>query len=139
MENEWIDKSPFTAYKGKTKNIDRFYLNKEELAHIAGKEFLSERLKQLRDVFIFCCFTGLAYVDVFKLKQENIRKGIDGDRWIFTNRQKTKTRSSVPLLSTAVEIIDRYAVNKVCLNKGTLLPVPSNQKMNEYRAPVKVA
>jgi integrase len=138
MENEWIDKSPFTAYKGKTKNVDRFYLNKEELAHIAGKEFLSQRLKQVRDVFIFCCFTGLAYVDVFKLKQENIRKGIDGDRWIFTSRQKTKTRSSVPLLSTAVEIVDRYSTNKVCLNKGSLLPVPSNQKMNEYRAPVKV-
>ena len=132
MENEWIDKSPFTAYKGKTKNVDRFYLNKEELAHIAEKEFLSEKLKQVRDVFIFCCFTGLAYVDVFKLKQENIRKGIDGDRWIFTNRQKIKTRSSVPLLSTAVEIIDRYATNKVCLNKGLLLPIPSNQKMNEY-------
>ncbi|TCD28382.1 site-specific integrase [Pedobacter psychrodurus] len=132
MENEWIDKSPFTAYKGKTKNVDRFCLNKEELTHIAAKEFLSERLKQVRDVFIFCCFTGLAYVDVFKLKQENIRKGIDGDRWIFTNRQKTKTRSSVPLLSTAVEIVDRYSTNKVCLNKGLLLPVPSNQKMNEY-------
>ena len=102
------------------------------MAHIAGKEFLSERLKQVRDVFIFCCFTGLAYVDVFKLKQENIRKGNDGDRWIFTNRQKTKTRSSVPLLSTAVEIVDRYSTNKVCLNKGLLLPVSSNQKMNEY-------
>jgi hypothetical protein len=138
MENEWIDKSPFTAYKGKTKNVDRFYLNKEELANIAGKEFLSERLKQVRDVFIFCCFTGLAYVDVFKLKQENIRKGIDGDRWIFINRQKTKTRSSVPLLSTAVEIVDRYSTNKVCLNKGSLLPVPSNQKMNEYLKEIAV-
>jgi hypothetical protein len=93
LEIEWIDKSPFTSYKGKTKNANRFYLNKEELLQIAGKEFASERLKQVRDVFIFCCFTGLSYVDVFKLKQENIRKGIDGERWIFTNRQKTKTRS----------------------------------------------
>jgi hypothetical protein len=74
----------------------------------------------------------LAYVDVFKLTQENIKKGIDGDRWIFTNRQKTKTRSSVPLLPTAAQIIDRYANNRVCLNKGSLLKVPSNQKMNEY-------
>lgn len=113
LDNEWIDKSPFTTYKGKTKNANRFYLNKEELLHIAEKGFVSERL-QVRDVFIFCCFTGLAYVDVFKLKQENIRTGIDGERWIFTNRQKTKTRSSVPLLSTAVEIVDRYATNKVC-------------------------
>ncbi len=132
MENEWIDKSPFTAYKGKTKNVDRFYLNTEELTHIAGKEFISERLRQVRDVFIFCCFTGLAYVDVFQLKHENIKNGIDGERWIFTSRQKTKTRSSVPLLPTATKIMDRYATNKVCLNKGLLLPVPSNQKMNEY-------
>lgn len=132
MENGWIDKSPFTHYKGKSKNVDRFYLDKKELATIMAKVFLSERLKQVRDVFIFCCFTGLAYVDVFKLKQDNIGTGIDGERWIFTNRQKTKTRSSVPLLPSASEIIDRYAANKVCLNKGSLLPVPSNQKMNEY-------
>ena len=105
MENEWIDKSPFTSYRGKSKNVDRFYLDKEELAAIIRKKFLSERLGQVRDVFIFFCFTGLAYVDVSKLKHENIRTGIDGERWIYTNRQKTKTRSWVPLLPTAVEII----------------------------------
>lgn len=102
MENEWIHKSPFRNYRGKSRNVDRFYLSKEELAIITGKKFLSERLGQVRDVFIFCCFTCLPYVVVFKLKHENIRMGIDGERWIFTNRQKTKTRSSVPLLTTAV-------------------------------------
>nr|WP_316930987.1 site-specific integrase [Pedobacter antarcticus] len=66
------------------------------------------------------------------MKQEHIQKGNDGERWIFTNSQKTKTRSAIPLLPTAVKIMDRYATNKVCLNKGNLLPVPSNQKMNEY-------
>lgn len=132
LENEWIEKNPFNSYKGKTKTVDRFYLTREELSVIAQKDFASERLGQVRDVFVFCCFTGLAYVDVFQLTPENIRKGIDGDRWIFTNRQKTKIRFSVPLLSTATEIIDRYSGNKVCLNRGTLLPVPSNQKMNEY-------
>jgi len=71
-------------------------------------------------------------VDVFKLKQEHIQKGNDGKRWIFTNRQKTKTRSVIPLLPTAVKIMERYATNKVCVNKENLLPVPSNQKMNEY-------
>jgi site-specific recombinase XerD len=132
LENEWIEKNPFTAYKGKTRTVDRFYLTKEELSQIAQREFVSERLGQVRDVFIFCCFTGLAYVDVLQLRPENIRKGIDGDRWIFTTRQKTKTRSSVPLLPTATVIIDRYSNNKVCINRGSLLPVPSNQKMNEY-------
>ncbi|WP_335337966.1 site-specific integrase [Pedobacter sp. PACM 27299] len=132
LENGWVEKDHFLGYKGKIKNVDRYYLNQEELQQIAEKEFLSERLRQVRDVFVFCCFTGLAYVDVFKLKQEHIQKGSDGERWIFTNRQKTKTRSAIPLLPTAVKIMDRYATNKVCVNKGNLLPVPSNQKVNEY-------
>ena len=70
--------------------------------------------------------------DVFKLKHEHIQKGNDGERCVFTNRQKTKTRSAIPLLPTAVKIMDPYATNKVCVNKGILLPVPSNQKLNEY-------
>ncbi|MBG6233775.1 hypothetical protein IWX76_000330 [Pedobacter sp. CAN_A7] len=90
LENGWVEKDHFLGCKGKTKNVDRYYLNQEELEQIAGKEFLSDRLRQVRDVFVFCCFTGLAYVDVFKLKQEHIQKGNDGERWIFTNRQKTK-------------------------------------------------
>ena len=132
LEKGWMEKDPFIAYKGKTKNVDRYYLNQEELSQVAAKQFISERLRQVRDVFIFCCFTGLAYVDVFKLKQEHIQKGNDGERWIFINRQKTKTRSAIPLLPTAINIIDQYAENKVCINNGNLLPVPSNQKMNEY-------
>lgn len=127
-----MEKDPFIAYKGKTKNVDRYYLNQKELSQIAAKQFISERLRQVRDVFVFCCFTGLAYVDVFKLKQEHIQKGNDGERWIFTNRQKTKTRSAIPLLPTAINILDQYSENKVCINNGNLLPVPSNQKMNEY-------
>lgn len=132
MANGWIETDPFLSYKGKSKNVDRYYINKEELLKIADKPFISERLKQVRDVFLFCCFTGLAYADVFKLKTEHISKGNDGERWIFTNRQKTKIRSAIPLLPTAIQIIDKYAKHPVCVNKGTLLPVPSNQKMNEY-------
>ncbi len=132
LANNWITADPFLGYKGKTKNVDRYYLSKEELQQIAEKRFVSERLGQVRDVFLFCCFTGLAYIDVFQLKTSHISNGNDGERWIITNRQKTKTRSAIPLLPTAVEIINKYASNLVCLNKGTLLPVPSNQKMNEF-------
>ena len=117
LANDRIEKDPFVAYKGKTKQGDRYYLNEEELSQIAGKPFVSERLRQVRDVFIFCCYTGLAYIDVFKLKQSHIRKGNDGERWIFTNRHKTNTRSAVPLLPTAIEIVERYATHKVCINK----------------------
>lgn len=132
LANGWIERNPFLGYKGKTKNVSRHYLSKEELQKIAAKQFASERLGQVRDVFLFCCFTGLAYVDVFKLKTEHISKGNDGERWIFTNRQKTKTRSAIPLLPTAIKIINKYTDHPVCVNKGSLLPVPSNQKMNEY-------
>jgi site-specific recombinase XerD len=132
LENNWLEKDPFIGYKGKSKNADRYYIDQEELQRIAGKQFVSQRLGQVRDVFLFCCFTGLAYIDVFKLKHEHIRKGNDGEIWVFTNRQKTKIRSAIPLLPTAIKIIEKYANHPVCINKGLLLPVPSNQKMNEY-------
>ena len=86
----------------------------------------------IRDVFLFCCFTGLAYADVQKLKITDIQKGIDGELWIIKNRQKTNVRASIPLLSNAVELINKYEGHPICGNLKTVFPVPSNQKMNEY-------
>ena len=103
-----------------------------KISRIADKEFATERLTQIRDVFLFCCFTGLAYADVKKLRRGEISKGIDGEQWIFTNRQKTDTRSAIPLLPTAAKLIEKYAQHPLCINKGIPLPVPSNQKMNDY-------
>ena len=90
------------------------------------------RLRQVRDIFIFCCYTGLAYADVKKLTREEITTGIDGEKWIWTSRQKTDTTTRVPLLPRALAILDRYKEDPQCLNKGRLLPVLSNQKMNNY-------
>jgi len=89
-------------------------------------------LAQVRDVFVFCCYTGLAYADVAKLTQEQISRGLDGKHWIFTDRTKTKTTSNVPLLSPALVILDRYKDHPQVVNKGRLLPVLTNQKMNAY-------
>ena len=99
---------------------------------MADKPFEIDRLAQVRDVFLFCCFTGLAYVDVKKLKISQIAKGLDGEKWIFINRQKTDSRSAIPLLPTAVNLIAKYSTHPVCIKKCTPLPVPSNQKMNGY-------
>lgn len=132
LVNGWILTDPFLGYKGKSKNVDRYYLNQQEIQLLVDKVFVTERLGQVRDVFLFCCFTGLAYIDVFNLTASHVRKGNDGEQWIYTHRQKTKIRSAIPLLPTASTIIERYANHPVCLNKGTLLPVPSNQKINEY-------
>ncbi|RNL52635.1 site-specific integrase [Pedobacter jejuensis] len=132
LENGQIHTNPFAFYKGRTKKVDRYFLNQEEIQIIANKKFTSERLDMIRDVFLFCCFTGLAYADVQKLQHSHISKGFDGERWIIKNRQKTNIRSAIPLLPSAVNIIEKYKNHPVCLNKGLVLPVPSNQKMNEY-------
>ena len=68
------------------------------------------RLNQVKDIFIFSCFTGLAYSDVKKMSHENIAIGIDGEKWLFVNRTKTDTASRVPLLPTAIEILESIKI-----------------------------
>ncbi|TDH19778.1 site-specific integrase [Segetibacter sp. 3557_3] len=132
MANGWIVMNPFSNYKGRVKTVDRICLTAEEIQRITEKKFATDRLEHVRDVFLFCCYTGLAYADVKKLKACDVSKGIDGELWIFTYRQKTETRSAVPLLPAAVELIEKYANDPVCLSRNIPLPVPSNQKMNDY-------
>jgi site-specific recombinase XerD len=120
---------PFANYKIRIKKVDRGYLTEEEIAKISQKEFVSERLEQVRDVFIFSCFTGLAYIDVKNLTREHIRISFDGNLWIMTKRQKTDTTVNVPVLKIPKMILDKYEDK---LPKGKLLPVISNQKLNSY-------
>jgi site-specific recombinase XerD len=132
LANGWLDKNPFANYKAKVKEVERVFLSKEELAVVETKVFRTVRLNQIRDIFLFSCYTGLAYADVKKLDKSQIAIGIDGEKWIYTNRQKTDTRSNIPLLPMAQAILDKYENDIECINKGKLLPVLSNQKMNEY-------
>lgn len=132
LANGWLTKDPFANYKSKVKEVIREFLTEQEIQEIMSKEFVTERLEQIRDIFVFSCFTGLAYIDVKQLTSNNIVLGIDGDKWINKNRQKTDTNSKIPLLPTAQYILDKYADHPACLNGGNLLPVPSNQKMNAY-------
>lgn len=128
----WIDKDPYLNYDSTFNEVDRVFLNEEEIEKLFKKDFKNERLSQVRYIFLFSCFTGLAYIDTQKLTHDNINVGLDGNRWIFTKRQKTKTTSNIPLLYQAEQIIEKYKNHPACLNKGTLLPVLSNQKMNAY-------
>lgn len=132
MANGWLSKDPFLGYKAKIKEVERPYLTKEEIQLVFDKEFASDRLNQVRDIFLFSCYTGLAYVDVKKLSKSHINIGIDGDKWIFTKRQKTGTATRVPLLPLAQEIILKYEDHPECVNLNVLFPVLSNQKMNSY-------
>ena len=132
LANGWLNKDPFANYKSKVKEVTREFLTEKEIETILNKRFVSERLELVRDIFIFSCFTGLAYIDVKQLTLDNISLGIDGDKWIFKNRQKTETASKLPLLPVAQEIINKYAEHPVCKNENRLLPILSNQKMNAY-------
>jgi site-specific recombinase XerD len=132
IANGWLDKDPFVNYKAKVKEVIRTYLTSDDIQVLKNKKFSSERLGQVRDIFLFACFTGLAYVDVSKLKRSEITKGIDGQQWIFTSRQKTDTASRIPLLPDAEEILSKYKDHPECVTKDCALPVLSNQKMNSY-------
>ncbi|WP_284653464.1 site-specific integrase [Flavobacterium terrisoli] len=132
LNNDWIEKNPFSKYEGKVYEVDKEFLTEEEIQKIYVKKFMNARLEQVRDIFIFCCFTGLAYIDVQQLRKDHLGIGIDGNKWIFKNRQKTDTRSKIPLLPIAEELIQKYAEHPKCLNEDRILPVLSNQKMNSY-------
>jgi site-specific recombinase XerD len=132
LGNGWLIVDPYINYKPKTTKVHRVVLNKVDLANIAAKHFSIERLNQVRDIFLFSCYTGLAYVDVKKLKHSEIEKGIDGKLWIYTHRQKTDSLSRIPLLPTALSIIQKYEDHPQCIADDLLLPVISNQKMNAY-------
>ncbi|MCC9043312.1 site-specific integrase [Myroides sp. M-43] len=127
-----ISSNPFLQYKPKKTKLNKRPLSKTELAILENKEFNSERLSIVRDVFVFQCYTGLAYIDVFQLKKSDITKDEEGNFWIRTNRQKTDANITIPLLPKAVEIMEKYDNHPDCTGKDIVLPVRSNQKMNEY-------
>ncbi|KAA9036563.1 site-specific integrase [Ginsengibacter hankyongi] len=132
VSKNWLDKDPFMAYKVKAKKTDREFLSELELQTIHEKEFTIERLQHIKDLFLFSCYTGLAYIDIYNLTANNISIGIDGEKWIFTHRQKTETPSRIPLLQPALDILDQYSNHPVAVAGKRLLPVPSNQRMNSY-------
>mgnify|MGYP001792791461 CR=1 FL=1 len=132
VANDWLHKYPFSAHKVTIREVKRDFLTQEELDKINDKQFATERLNIVKDVFVFCCYTGLAYVDVAKLTSNNITVGIDGEHWLYVNRTKTGSPSNVPLLPPALAIVEKYDDHPEARNKGTLLPVISNQKLNAY-------
>ena len=132
VSKSWLAKDPFMAYKVKAKKTERGFLSDQQLQAIEEKEFSIKRLDQIRDIFIFACYTGLAYIDIYNLTKNHIALGIDGEKWIFTHRQKTETASRIPLLEPALLILDKYSNHPEASAKGQLLPVSSNQKVNAY-------
>ncbi|MFV0469848.1 MAG: site-specific integrase [Dysgonomonas sp.] len=132
LANDWITKNPFVNIRFHEQEVHKEFLTKEELEILRTKEFDIPRLDLVRDVFLFQCWTGLAFVDVSELKEEHIVPDNEGNLWIRKARQKTKIMCNIPLLDIPLQILEKYKDHPYCQKKGILLPVMSNQKVNSY-------
>ncbi|WP_395050254.1 site-specific integrase [Flavobacterium sp.] len=132
IKMELMIKDPFSKYALRFDKVERECLTESELSAIENKKFSIERLDITKDLFVFSCYTGLAYIDVMKLNVDKVNIGIDGQYWITTKREKTKNPVRVPILPKAWEIIQKYQDHPKVIAYGTLLPHLSNQKLNGY-------
>jgi len=132
IKNDWLDRDPFQKFKPTFIKSTRQFLTADELSAIERKEFKIIRLQHAKDMFVFSCYTGLAYIDVYELTSQNVALGIDGEYWISTFRHKTDIPVRIPLLPQALEIIEKYKNNPRVLESGRLLPVYANQLLNSY-------
>lgn len=132
VDHGWIKYNPIAGFKCPYKDPDRDYLEMKEVLAIYKKDFEIERVARVRDVYIFCCFTGFAYETVYSLQHDNIFTGVDGRPWITKDRAKSGTEETVPLLPIAQEIIEKYRDHPYCIENDKLLPVNCNQRYNSY-------
>lgn len=130
--NGWISKDPFYNYKIKFKSVEREFLSKEELETLVDKELGGKRLSIVKDMFVFCCYTGLSYIDIQELTSDNIVMAIEGNFRIQSKRHKTKTKLGIPLLPPALLLLEKYKEHPKVVNGNCVLPVLSNQKSNAY-------
>ena len=130
--NDWLQKDPFASVKFRQDEVHTEFLTMIELETLLNKEFATKRLTQIRDVFAFCCFTGLAFVDVKNLRPDHIVRNSEDEMWIRKPREKTNNMCNIPLLNIPKMLLEKYKDDKECQLRGQLLPVPTNQKMNAY-------
>ncbi|TDK47989.1 site-specific integrase [Algoriphagus formosus] len=131
VKMDLLEKNPFDKYQFKYKRFDRDYLEDEELERLEEKVFSNQRLNLVRDLFVFSCYTGLAYIDVSTLSRQSLVKS-QGEYWINTERTKTNTPIKIPVLPKAMELINKYKDHPRAVSNDLLLPVLSNQKLNSY-------
>ncbi len=132
MANDLIKVDPFRNIRYHLDDVDMAYLNEEEMDLIMNKKFVADRINIVRDIYLFCCYTGLAFTDVKSLCPDDLHTEKDGSMWIKKKRRKTKNWCHIPLFPAAVEILNYYKTHPLCVEKKLCLPVLSNQKMNSY-------
>src|SRR6185312_5684676 len=128
--NEWIEKNPFGAFRLRFKRMEMDFLDKDELARIEGRDLSHPMLERVRDLFVFSCYTGLAYIDLVRLKPANIITGVDGMQWIKTTRKKSSIPVNVPILRPALILLEKFRAQEDARVWETVFPMVSNKEMN---------
>ncbi|WP_337600206.1 site-specific integrase [Alistipes ihumii] len=128
FRNGWITSDPFAGYRYRVEYRDRRFLSESELRAVMNAQLPNYKTAIVRDIFVFCCFTGLSYADVKKLTHDDIHTDERGDMWIIDHRQKTGTQFRVKLLPVAKELAERYSRLKLPENK--IFPVKDRDSMN---------
>ena len=123
---------PFQEMRFHQTKSNRDFLTEEELHKLISKDFDVSRLEVVRDIFAFCCLTGLAFTDVQHLTPAHISRDNTGSYWIRKPREKTNNMCNIPLLDIPRMLVEKYNSHPECSRKGTVFPVPSNQRMNSY-------
>nr|WP_315231061.1 site-specific integrase [uncultured Flavobacterium sp.] len=123
----YLDRDPFILHKSKIVRKTVIFLTTEELKTLEEAVLQQKRLSTIQDLFIFCCYTGLAYYEMANLEKQNIQIGFDDINWIQMKREKTQRQISIPILPKAQEIIDKYSSES-----NRIFPSISNQKFNSY-------
>lgn len=136
FKNGQMPKDPFCEHKLKKVKKDRGYLTKVELEKIIDFKPDCKRLEKVRDIFLFCCFTGFDYSTTAALTEKNIIPDDDGSLWIETHRIKTGTASKVKLLDIPLSTLKKYENKR---DGDFLLPVMSNAKYNLYLKEIATA
>lgn len=129
LKRGYLLQDPFLNHHFHLEPVNRGFLTDEEILKIANKDLDIPRLELVRDIFLFSCFTGLAYIDVSNLTPDNIVT-LDDKQWIMTKRQKTSVETNVLLLEIPKSIIAKYSGKTY--RDGKLFPMLTNQKTNAY-------
>ncbi len=126
VAENYLEKDPFMLFKAKPIKNTIVFLSPDELKKLENYKFSQPRLCFVKDLFIFCCYTGLPYRELMDLKSKHIIDGFDGNKWIKINRRKTSKPLSIPLLPKALDLLNNYS------RDDFIFPRISNQKYNSY-------
>jgi hypothetical protein len=108
MNQKTILYDPFPEYELKSQKLKYLHISKETLEKIMTARIKSRSVGFIRDMFVFSCFTGLAYADICQLSEQHLSEKPDGSVWIEIPRCKTDVESKVRLLNIPVSIIEKY-------------------------------